>query len=493
MQNKFTRCITDTVVDDKNHVSYGTEFVGFDGSDSDGTLIANVKSPSSPSLTTISCKYLIGADGAHSPVRRHVLKTPFTGQPSLQSLINIHFTISPTSTLTAKILNTAPLGMLYFVYNASVIAAFVAHDIARGEYVVQVPFFPPFQSPRDYDVDKCKRLVLAGIVGDGGDGKGIPAEYRDAITIKSIKPWNMSAVVADEYTNGKNVFLVGDAAHVFPPAGGFGMNTGIGDAHSLAWRIGLAHHELADEEESSKLFREYEAERKQVAVQNKELSLRNYDRTLNIARIMGLDADHPKFVISAMTSGPMRYVPEEARKVMFQTMVDTAMLPLKIFDAAKDNAIVRTIAGKIQDLLDGGHGLPLLFPLYELGFVYGKPFRGDGSEDTGLYVGHVEVGARLPHCFVEVVEEDGNTRTCSTIELGRGRLQNTVMVRSDMDEAGVAGLLADGRVARARVVRVRRGGPWEELIRDCGLPFFEKESRSAVVVRPDGHVLEIIR
>ena len=34
-----------------------------------------------------------------------------------------------------------------------------------------------------------------------------------------------------------NAFLAGDAAHRFPPAGGFGMNTGIQDAHNLAWKL----------------------------------------------------------------------------------------------------------------------------------------------------------------------------------------------------------------------------------------------------------------
>ena len=34
-----------------------------------------------------------------------------------------------------------------------------------------------------------------------------------------------------------NVYLAGDAAHAFPPAGGFGMNTGVQDAHNLAWKL----------------------------------------------------------------------------------------------------------------------------------------------------------------------------------------------------------------------------------------------------------------
>ena len=37
--------------------------------------------------------------------------------------------------------------------------------------------------------------------------------------------------------HGGRVFLAGDAAHRFPPAGGFGQNTGIQDAHNLAWKL----------------------------------------------------------------------------------------------------------------------------------------------------------------------------------------------------------------------------------------------------------------
>jgi 2-polyprenyl-6-methoxyphenol hydroxylase-like FAD-dependent oxidoreductase len=44
----------------------------------------------------------------------------------------------------------------------------------------------------------------------------------------------MGSLVAEQYFSEKGVFLVGDAAHVFPPAGGFGMNTGLQDVYSLA-------------------------------------------------------------------------------------------------------------------------------------------------------------------------------------------------------------------------------------------------------------------
>ena len=48
----------------------------------------------------------------------------------------------------------------------------------------------------------------------------------------------MNALVADTFVKGR-AFLVGDSAHQFPPAGGFGLNTGLQDAHNLAWKLAL--------------------------------------------------------------------------------------------------------------------------------------------------------------------------------------------------------------------------------------------------------------
>ena len=61
------------------------------------------------------------------------------------------------------------------------------------------------------------------------------------IDIVTINTWRMEGVVAESLietgVSDPRVFLVGDSAHAFPPSGGFGMNTGIGDAHNLAHKI----------------------------------------------------------------------------------------------------------------------------------------------------------------------------------------------------------------------------------------------------------------
>ena len=51
----------------------------------------------------------------------------------------------------------------------------------------------------------------------------------------------MSAKVAQRLSVAR-VHLLGDAAHQFPPAGAFGANTGLQDAHNLCWKLGAVHH-----------------------------------------------------------------------------------------------------------------------------------------------------------------------------------------------------------------------------------------------------------
>src|SRR5947207_15688698 len=62
--------------------------------------------------------------------------------------------------------------------------------------------------------------------------------------------------VADRFRQGR-AFLLGDAAHIHSPVGGQGMNTGIGDAVNLAWKLADVVHGRAD----SSLLDSYEPER----------------------------------------------------------------------------------------------------------------------------------------------------------------------------------------------------------------------------------------
>lgn len=82
-------------------------------------------------------------------------------------------------------------GMLYFLYNKDVVAVLVCHDIKKGEFVLQVPFFPPIESIEDYSRDhaKCMDIVKKSIFGKNVN------EIRD-IEIKNVNSWVMEAIVA---------------------------------------------------------------------------------------------------------------------------------------------------------------------------------------------------------------------------------------------------------------------------------------------------------
>ncbi|MFD8963969.1 FAD-dependent monooxygenase [Streptomyces sp. NPDC059568] len=98
-------------------------------------------------------------------------------------------------------------------------------------------------------------------------GEPCPADIISAAT------YAVEARVAERYRAG-SIFLAGDAAHVFPPTGGFGLNTGVQDVHNLVWKIDLVRRGLAPRE----LLDTYESERRPVACSNARWSRQNAER-----------------------------------------------------------------------------------------------------------------------------------------------------------------------------------------------------------------------
>ncbi|MFD8228520.1 FAD-dependent monooxygenase [Streptomyces massasporeus] len=105
-----------------------------------------------------------------------------------------------------------------------------------------------------------------------GDGQGLDLDQIQAVldrlspevTTASALRWSSSFRTShrlvDRYSNGR-VFVAGDAAHIQPPIGGQGLNTGIQDAHNLAWKLALAVRGLA----ADGLLESYHAERHPIA------------------------------------------------------------------------------------------------------------------------------------------------------------------------------------------------------------------------------------
>mmetsp|Transcript_15307 Transcript_15307/g.10734 ORF Transcript_15307/g.10734 Transcript_15307/m.10734 type:complete len:120 (-) Transcript_15307:590-949(-) len=103
-------------------------------------------------------------------------------------------------------------------------------------------------------------------------------DFSGDIEIKDVNSWSMDATVASSLAdlNNGNVLIAGDAAHAFPPSGGFGMNTGIGDAFNLAHKIAHAKQTGEDLINFRQHAIDYSTERAYAAGLTKDFALYNY-------------------------------------------------------------------------------------------------------------------------------------------------------------------------------------------------------------------------
>jgi 2-polyprenyl-6-methoxyphenol hydroxylase-like FAD-dependent oxidoreductase len=124
------------------------------------------------------------------------------------------------------------------------------------------------------------------LIGDGAPRewtrREIDASIRRAIgtdfdyEIETIVPWTRRELVADSYGSGR-VYIAGDAAHMMSPTGGFGMNTGIGDAVDLAWKLEARLRNWG----GPGLLEAYTVERRPVAVRVASESTQNLEAMLS--------------------------------------------------------------------------------------------------------------------------------------------------------------------------------------------------------------------
>jgi putative polyketide hydroxylase len=104
--------------------------------------------------------------------------------------------------------------------------------------------------------------------------------------VLDIATWRLSAQVATKWRDGR-IFLAGDAAHSFPPTGGFGMNTGVQDVDNLVWKLAMVAVGKAGEE----LLETYEAERIDIARSNAAWSVANSNRMAGIGKAIAAGDD----------------------------------------------------------------------------------------------------------------------------------------------------------------------------------------------------------
>ncbi|MGB6914813.1 MAG: FAD-dependent monooxygenase, partial [Pseudolabrys sp.] len=118
--------------------------------------------------------------------------------------------------------------------------------------------------------DSTRHFTLHSVVDSDDDMKtmfektvAMPVKYE----MLSCAPWRQNLLLADHYGHGR-VFLAGDAVHLVIPTGGLGMNSGVGDAVDLSWKLAATLKGWG----GPALLASYEIERRQVGALNLEAS-----------------------------------------------------------------------------------------------------------------------------------------------------------------------------------------------------------------------------
>ncbi len=375
-------------------------------------VIADIQLRGGAAPLQIRADYVIAADGAGSRTRER-LDIQMDGPPALQHYVMIHCEGD-----LSEFIGDRP-GVLYFTFDPDAAGVFILYDDTRN-WVFMRSYDPQRETAEAFDEERCRREVI-GALGTND------VTFR----IRNRSPWTMSAQVAESYRRGR-VFLAGDAAHRFPPTGGLGLNTGVGDVHNLCWKLAYVLGGAA----APALLDSYEIERRPVAQNNTAQSLANSAKIIEV--FSALYGDRP----------------DETRAHFAQRCANPGG-----FSAIKE-------AIDAQSPHFDSIQLQLGYHYHSNALIGSAPATVPDNADISQYTPSFEVGALLPHCWVA----SGAGRHALLSDLAPNAF--TLVFGSTADLAGP--VLPEG------VRAIRYPQSWQALaaLSDDG----------ALLVRPDGHI-----
>ncbi|PJZ68813.1 2,4-dichlorophenol 6-monooxygenase [Leptospira perolatii] len=210
---------------------FSTELVRFEQTSDE--VIAFVKD-SEGNQYSIRAKYMIAADGHRSPIRE-TLKIGRKGKGYMNTGRSVLFKASLNEYLEK--------GFFQFTIDQPGFNVFLT-TYNDGRWVL---FYP---DDAERTLEKLESDISRAI-----GRKDVPME------VVTTGRWEISALIADSFSSGR-IFIAGDAAHTLPPnRGGYGANTGIEDAHNLAWKL----EAVLSGQSKVDLLKTYEEERRPIA------------------------------------------------------------------------------------------------------------------------------------------------------------------------------------------------------------------------------------
>jgi 2-polyprenyl-6-methoxyphenol hydroxylase-like FAD-dependent oxidoreductase len=308
-------------------VRFGRELVDF-AQDAAG-VTAVVRANGAPD-ETIRASYLVGCDGGSSTVRKQ-LGIRLQGEGNIRKLRQALFRCDD---LYEKI----PMGK------------------GRHYHIAEGPLFPFLILQ-----DSTRHWTLhAGASSDAEmaeifkNSVAMPVDFE----MLSVNEWTQHLLCAERYGEGR-VFVAGDAAHLVIPTGGLGMNTGVGDAIDLSWKLAAALAGWA----GPQLLASYEAERRPIGLRNVKAS-----RAAMSGRLGWRAAYHPNIKDNTTEGAATR---------------------------ARMSALFDTQQRKVTEIL----GIEAGYRYVDSPIVWREP--GDGPDpDNTSYVPTTWPGARLPHVWL---------------------------------------------------------------------------------------------
>ena len=387
---------------------FNTELTAF-AQDASG-VAATLRQRDTGETLAARATWLIAADGASSRIRE-TLGIQMLGLGEIDHNINIHF----RAELAPWVRHRPAVGYIS-ARNGTLLWA---HGTDR--WLVLRPFHPARgETPESFTPERCLEIARRAVGID--DLK---------VELINLAFWTRTAEVAETFRQGR-VFLAGDAAHRFPPTGGFGANTGIQDVHNLAWKLAGVLQGWAGES----ILDTYSKERRPVAQANTDFSVTNGARWAAVSR--------------AITAG------DEA-------------------------ATRKALREQVRHLDSEGQDLGFWYPDGAL--------VADGTSpslcDSQTYVPGARPGSRAPHLWLSANRSDG-ANICSTLDL----FEREFVLLTDMTNEG----WRRGALRAASELKVPLAAYSIGAGGDFGgeqvsfTELYDLDAGGAVLIRPDGHV-----